>query len=61
MFALVSETRFRGRHAVQIESADLRVTVIVEGGHIAEFLPKTGTVYQSVVDSVLALGGTVGV
>ena len=33
-------TTFRDRRAVQIESDALRVTVLVEGGHIAEILDK---------------------
>jgi len=32
--------RYRGRRAASIENAHLRVTVIVEGGHIAEILDK---------------------
>jgi hypothetical protein len=37
------ETRFRGRRAACIENAHLRVTVLVEGGHIAEiFVKETG-------------------
>jgi hypothetical protein len=34
------ETRYRGRRAHQIENNLLRVTVLVEGGHIAEVLHK---------------------
>ncbi len=34
------ETRYRGRRAVFIENSDLRVTVLEEGGHIAEILDK---------------------
>ena len=34
------ETIFRGRHAATIENADLRVTVLREGGHIAEVFDK---------------------
>jgi hypothetical protein len=37
----MAETLFHGRRAVQIENADIRVTVLVEGGHIAELLDKT--------------------
>ena len=31
---------FRGRRAAAVENADLRVTVLEEGGHIAEMLDK---------------------
>jgi hypothetical protein len=31
---------FRGRRAISIESRDVRLTVLVEGGHIAEFRDK---------------------
>jgi hypothetical protein len=34
----VTETRFRGRRAFRIEGGGLRVTVLAEGGHIAEML-----------------------
>lgn len=34
------ETRYRNRRAVQIENGALRVTVLIEGGHIAEILDK---------------------
>src|SRR5262245_25308079 len=34
------ETRYRGRRAYSIENDDLRVTVLVEGGHVAEILDK---------------------
>jgi hypothetical protein len=34
------ETRFRGRRAAFIENEDVRVTVLKEGGHIAEILDK---------------------
>jgi hypothetical protein len=34
------KTIFKGREAVTIENEDLRVTVLVEGGHIAEVLEK---------------------
>jgi hypothetical protein len=34
------ETKYRNRRAAQIENAALRVTVLVEGGHIAEILDK---------------------
>ncbi len=33
-------TTYRNRHAVQLESDALRVTVLAEGGHIAEILHK---------------------
>ena len=36
--------RFRGRHAASIENGDLRVTVLEEGGHIAEVLHKASGV-----------------
>jgi len=36
----VPATTCRGRHAVAIENDDLRVTVLAEGGHIAEVLDK---------------------
>lgn len=36
----MSETLYRGRRAWQIENDTLRVTVLVEGGHIAEILYK---------------------
>ncbi|HEY7837709.1 MAG TPA: hypothetical protein VIC54_03860 [Terriglobales bacterium] len=32
--------RYRGRHAVALENAQLRVTVLREGGHVAELLDK---------------------
>lgn len=34
------ETTYRNRRAVQLENSALRVTVLVEGGHIAEVLDK---------------------
>src|SRR5712691_12189571 len=34
------ETTYRGRRAHSAETADLRVTVLVEGGHIAEIADK---------------------
>src|SRR5215831_18229529 len=34
------ELRYHNRRAVQIENDELRVTVTVEGGHIAEILHK---------------------
>ncbi len=36
----MTEQRYRGRRARQIENESLRVTVLVEGGHIAEILHK---------------------
>ncbi len=36
----MSETIFKGRHAATIENDHLRVTVLVEGGHIAEVFDK---------------------
>ena len=36
----VTVTNWRGRRAVAVENGDLRVTVLVEGGHIAEVLDK---------------------
>jgi hypothetical protein len=36
----MSETRYRGRRAVQLENEHVRVIVLVEGGHIAEILHK---------------------
>ena len=36
----MSETTFRGRRAVSVENEALRVTVLVEGGHVAEILDK---------------------
>jgi hypothetical protein len=36
----MTETTFRGRQAVQIENEFLRVTVLREGGHIAEVFDK---------------------
>jgi len=36
----VPVTNWRGRRAVAVENDDLRVTVLVEGGHIAEVLDK---------------------
>lgn len=34
------EVRYRDRRAVQVENDNIRVTVLVEGGHIAEILHK---------------------
>jgi hypothetical protein len=36
----MSASRYRGRRACSIENQSLRVTVVAEGGHIAEFLDK---------------------
>lgn len=36
----VSEVRYRDRRAVRLENERLRVTVLIEGGHIAEILHK---------------------
>lgn len=36
----MAETTYRNRRAVQIENEQVRVTVMVEGGHIAEILDK---------------------
>ncbi len=36
----MAETRYRGRRATSIENENLRVTVLHEGGHIAEILDK---------------------
>src|SRR5262245_41436466 len=36
----MKETSYRNRRAVQIENDTIRVTVLVEGGHIAEILHK---------------------
>lgn len=38
------EIRYRGRRAHSIETPDLRVTVLVEGGHIAEIADKASGV-----------------
>jgi hypothetical protein len=38
--ALVSSGSYRGRRAVSVESEHLRVTVLAEGGHIAEVFDK---------------------
>lgn len=38
------ETEYRGRRAAVIENADVRVTVLQEGGHVAEILGKAGGV-----------------
>jgi hypothetical protein len=40
----MARTNFKGREAVTIENEDLRVTVLVEGGHIAEVLEKNSGV-----------------
>lgn len=36
----MGETIYRGRHAFALENEHIRVTVLVEGGHIAELLHK---------------------
>src|SRR5258708_11356581 len=36
----MAEIRYRDRRAVAIESGNIRVTVLVEGGHIAEIAHK---------------------
>ena len=33
---------YRGRQAIEIDNADLVITVLVEGGHIASMMRKTG-------------------
>jgi hypothetical protein len=40
----MAKTIFKGREAVAIENENLRVTVLVEGGHIAEVLEKSSGV-----------------
>ncbi len=40
----MTQERYRGRRAATIENADLRVTVLVEGGHIAEIFDKASGV-----------------
>ena len=35
------KTIFNGREAVTVENENLRVTALVEGGHIAEVLEKS--------------------
>jgi hypothetical protein len=40
----VTQTRFHNRRAVQVENDTLRVTVTVEGGHIAEIVHKASGV-----------------
>ena len=36
----MAETTYRNRRAVQIENERVRLTVLVEGGHVAEILDK---------------------
>lgn len=36
----MSDTRYRGRRAAVVENSDIRVTVLGEGGHIAEIFDK---------------------
>src|SRR5918999_1843438 len=38
------QTRYRGRRALAVENRHLRVTVLVEGGHIAEIYDKAAGV-----------------
>ncbi len=40
----MAETKFHNRRAVQIENDAVRVTVSVEGGHVAEILHKASGV-----------------
>jgi hypothetical protein len=40
----MAETRYRNRRAVQLENEAVRLTVLVEGGHIAEIFHKTAGV-----------------
>jgi len=40
----MTATKYRGRRAATIENADLRVTVLQEGGHIAEIFDKAAGV-----------------
>jgi hypothetical protein len=40
----MNEIQFHGRRAVQIENGPVRVTVTIEGGHIAEILDKASGV-----------------
>src|SRR5436305_14084855 len=40
----MTETSFQNRRAVQIENGSVRVTVTIEGGHIAEILDKSSGV-----------------
>ena len=40
----MTATRYHGRRAIQIENAHVRVTVLQEGGHIAELLDKASGV-----------------
>ena len=40
----MSETQYRGRRAATVENRDLRVTVLQEGGHIAEIFDKVAGV-----------------
>ena len=39
-----TQTEFRGRRAATVENEQLRVTVLVEGGHVAEIYDKTAGV-----------------
>jgi hypothetical protein len=40
----MTHTQYNGRKAVQIEDEDIRLTVLLEGGHIAEILHKESSV-----------------
>ena len=40
----MTATKYRGRRAASIENAHLRVTVLEEGGHIAEIFDKASGV-----------------
>ena len=37
---MMAETKYRNRRAVEIQNEQVRVTVLIEGGHIAEILDK---------------------
>src|SRR4030088_1212882 len=39
-YSSMNEVKYRDRRAVQLENGSMRVTVLVEGGHIAEILHK---------------------
>ena len=41
---MTTSTSYRGRRAVSLENSDLRVTVLIEGGHIAEVHDKASGV-----------------
>jgi hypothetical protein len=40
----MTQGRYRGRRAISVENEHLRVTVLVEGGHIAEVYEKSAGV-----------------